>query len=184
MNLIINNLKNYFMRLFSSRIKNVVPLSLLAVLVCTSCSQDSELDQSLEELENGDYQTLADMNMTRSGESDIAVIKAGSFTYGFVGPFNESVTITFSWTRGYPNRYEPLSVVTASVEGYIGSPFVITKYECTWEGGNYSIFGRFYYRETDYWGNPIGQEKFFDVRTPSIKVFKFRKYSNNVIKKG
>ena len=85
-NLIINNLKNYFMRLFLSRIKNVVPLSLLAVLVCTSCSQDSELDQSLEELENGDYQTLADMNMTRSGESDIAVIKAGSFTYAFVGP--------------------------------------------------------------------------------------------------
>ena len=57
------------MRLFSSRIKNVVSLSLLAVLVCTSCSQDSELDQSLEELENGDYQTLADMNMTRSGET-------------------------------------------------------------------------------------------------------------------
>ena len=69
------------MRLFSSRIKNVVSLSLLAVLVCTSCSQDSELDQSLEELENGDYQTLADMNMTRSSESDICVtgpIKEGS----------------------------------------------------------------------------------------------------------
>ncbi|OKZ26697.1 MAG: hypothetical protein BHV77_00525 [Bacteroides sp. 43_108] len=158
------------MRLFSSRIKNVVPLSLLAVLVCTSCSQDSELDQSLEELENGDYQTLADMNMTRSGESDIAVIKAGSFTYAFVGPLNGWVTINFSWTRGYPNRYTPLSIISAEVVDNIDFDYVITKYECTWEGGNYSIFGRFYYRETDYWGYPIGQEKFFDVRTPSIKV--------------
>lgn len=158
------------MRLFSSRIKNVVPLSLLAVLVCTSCSQDSELDQSLEELENGDYQTLADMNMTRSSESDICVIKAGSYSMLATGPLGESVIVTFSWTRGYPNRYDPLSEITAKVETFTGSNFDIVRSDCSWEGGNYYIFGRFYYYELDGAGNYKGKQKYFDVRTHSIKV--------------
>ncbi len=158
------------MRLFSSRIKNVVPLSLLAILVCTSCSQDSELDQSLEELENGDYQTLADKNMTRSAEYGPAIIKAGTCINYVGGPSGNSVEITFSWTRGYPNHYTPLSTVSGSADFIFDPHLKFTRSECQWEGGGFNAYGRFYYVETDYAGRTIGCEKFFDCRSIGLNV--------------
>ncbi len=123
------------MRLFSSRIKNVVPLSLLAVLVCTSCSQDSELDQSLEELENGDYQTLADMNMTRSGETVSRIIKSGSkheFVYVEDGRSGE---LTLIWSSGYNNGLEPKSRITGDiyVDDFGNYNFHLIESRCEWD---------------------------------------------------
>lgn len=163
------------MRLFSSRIKNVVPLSLLAVLVCTSCSQDSELDQSLEELENGDYQTLADMNMTRSGETVSRLIKAGSTQFfDDIGGYRADVRLM--WGTGYNNGLEPRSTITGDI--YLQHDkynFHLLDARCEWDDEKINTINcKFTYALVNDAGYQVGQDHVLYYST-TVKV----KYVDN-----